>query len=134
MLIDIMLVILILIGVVLVVLLFYMLFCLIGSEIYYTTLKYKTHTETVTVLGKKFKPAYTSTTYVRAGKVTIPQTHHHTEKHDVYVDYEGETYCINDNDLFKKVEIGESIEVTVNEGYNRKGQVKNIYLTPKKCG
>ena len=125
MLIDIMLVILILIGIVLLGMLFYV----IGCEIYYATLKYKSHTETVTVLEKKFKAAYTSTTYMRVGKVTVPQTHHHDEEYNVYVDYKGVTYCIDDNDLFEKVEIGESITVTVNEGYNRKGQVKNIYLT-----
>lgn len=103
---------------------------IIASEFYKATLNYKRHKETVIVLEKKFKGAYTTTTtHVRVGKVTVPQMHHHSEEYNVYVDYEGVTYRINDNELFEDVVIGEKIEVTVHEGCDRKGRIRNIYLT-----
>ena len=102
---------------------------IIASEFYKATLNYKSHKETVIVLEKNFKGAYTTTTHVRVGKVTVPQMHHHSEEYNVYVDYEGVTYRINDNELFEDVVIGENIEVTVHEGCDRKGRIRNIYLT-----
>ena len=102
---------------------------IIVSDIYKATLNYKSHKETVIVLEKDFKGAYTTTTHVRVGKVTVPQIHHHSEEYNVYVNYEGVTYRINDNELFEVVVIGEKTEVTVYEGYDRKGRIRNIYLT-----
>ena len=48
---------------------------------------------------------------------------------NVYLEYEEEEYCISSEALFKEVELGETVFVTVHKGRNRQGEVKNVYLT-----
>lgn len=52
-----------------------------------------------------------------------------SEEFNVYFVYKGQKYCIDDYDMFHHLKVGNMVNVIVHEGYNLKGQVKNIYFT-----
>lgn len=48
---------------------------------------------------------------------------------DVSLEYEGEEYWFDSEDLYKHVEVGDFVFVTVHKGKNKHGDIKNVYLT-----
>lgn len=107
-----------------------LLIVIIVATIYPATLRYEEIPDvSVKVEGKQYEEPYVTTSMIYVGKTMVLQTHHHDEEYNVYVSYEGETYCINDENLYKRVNVNDNIYVCVHKGYNKKGEEKNIYLT-----
>lgn len=104
---------------------------LLGEQIYVSNLDYEDNPSTATVTEMEYQEAYTTTTMNKVGKVLVPQTHHHSEEYNVYVEYNGTIYCIDDEDLFDSVKVGDEIKVWVHEGYNKKGELKYVYLSSR---
>lgn len=96
-------------------------------------LRYKDFSKVVKVGRKKHQDAYT--TYmpitISTGKNTITTMTpiFHDEEFNVYLVYKGEEYCFDDEDMFDSLKVGDKVNVVVHKGYNRKGELKNIYLT-----
>lgn len=107
-----------------------LLIVIIVATIYPATLRYEEIPNiSVKVEGKQYEEPYVTTSIIYAGKTVVPQTHYHDEEYNVYVSYEGETYCINDKSLYERVDINDNVYVCVHKGYNKKGEEKHIYLT-----
>lgn len=106
------------------------LIAIIGEIIYSATLRYEeTPNVLVKVEEKQYEEPYVTTSMIYAGKTVIPQTNYHDEEYNVYVSYEGKTYCINDKSLYERVDIDDNVYVCVHKGYNKNGEEKRIYLT-----
>lgn len=54
---------------------------------------------------------------------------HYEEEYIVYVMFEGNEYSFINEKLYYETCVDEVIFVCVHKGYNRKGKLKNIYLT-----
>lgn len=74
------------------------------------------------VTGVDYDPPYS--TYVLVGKVMVPQ--HHPADYDVFVEYEGLTLTIDDEDLYKIYEnrIGDTIQVKLVTIYYENGDLR----------
>lgn len=103
---------------------------IIAAEIYHATLRYDLpFSDTAIVLRKDYVAPYMTTTYMTVGKTSVPQFQHHAEQFNVHVLYEGEKYCIDDEDFFNRVDVKDKTSVVVHKGYNKHNELKNVYLT-----
>lgn len=93
--------------------------------IYHKTLRYETFPSSAKVCNAKYEEEYT--TWIYSGKTMIPQFH--DEEFNVYLMYEGKEYCFDDEELYNSVNIGDIIPVLVHKGYNKKNELKHIYLS-----
>lgn len=98
-------------------------------QIYHKTLRYETFPSSAKVCNKKYKDEYITTTRMMVGKVLLPQTHYHDEEYNVYLMYKGGQYRFDDKELYNSVNIGDIVRVLVHEGYNKKGELKYVYLS-----
>lgn len=108
---------------------FIMLGYIIVTEISKCFLRYEENPVTVTIVDKQYRAAYSTTTFIRVGKVTTPQIHHHPEEYNVYVEWRGEIYPIDDEEFFDNFEVDDTVLVTAHVGYNKSGVEKDVYLT-----
>ena len=98
-------------------------------EVYYSTLRYETFSDTAEVYSKKHEKEYTTTTIIPAGRVMVPQIHYHDEEYNVCLMYRGEQHNFDNKDLYYSVEIGDSVCILVHKGYNTKNELKKVYLS-----
>lgn len=80
------------------------------------------------VTEKDYKPPYSTTTMIMAGKVMVPTTTRHPARYIVKVAYNGIEGSINNKQLYDDVNIGDSIEVNYIKVYNKKGELKKEYI------
>jgi len=113
---------------IMIVLTIYLVYLLVG-DFYVRHLDYKTFSDIAIVDSFEYKRAHTTTTMLKVGNVMVPQIRHHNEEYNVWLEYKGELYCIDDEELFNDVEENEKVRVWVNKGYNKKGKVKHIFLS-----
>ena len=97
----------------------------IVTSIYHKTLRYETFPSSAKVCNAEYVEEYT--TWIYCGKTMIPQFH--DEEFNVYLMYEGTEYCFDDEELYNSVNIGNNIPVVVHKGYNKRNEVKHIYLS-----
>lgn len=102
---------------------------IIVSEVKKCFLEYKEFSVTVPIVDKKYKASYTTTTMMRVGKVTVPQTHFHPSRHNVYVEWRENIYPIDNEYLFNKFKVDDVIVAKAHVGYNKAGVEKDVYLT-----
>lgn len=103
---------------------------MVGAMIYPATLRYEEIPNVlVKVVDKQYKEPYSTTTMMYVGKTLIPQTYYYDEEYNVYALYDGERYCIDDEELYESVKIDDEIYVCVHKGYNKDNEEKYIYLT-----
>lgn len=91
-------------------------------------LKYERFPAIVPIVDKDYKPAYTGTAFVQNGKISVPQRVNRQEEYNVFVEYKGEKYAINNKELFEKTNVGEDVWIMVNVGCNQKGVEKDFYI------
>lgn len=106
-----------------------LLFYLIGTLIYRSNLRYEDSTDTAVVLSKNYVAPYTTTTYIQVGKTSVPQVQHHSEEYNVWLLYEGEKYCIDNESFYQSVSVDSTVSVIVHRGYNKHDELKYIYLS-----
>lgn len=94
----------------------------------FKSLRYETFSAKARVCKKKYEDSYTTISMV--GTVPVPQ--HHDEEYNVYLMYKGKVHCLNDKDLYQKVDVGDVVSVLVHKGYNKNGELKHVYLRLKK--
>ena len=99
------------------------------KSIYYLTLRYETFPSVAKVCKKEHENEYTTTTMMTVGNVMVPQFRHHDEEYNVYLMYEEQQHCINDEDLYNSVNIDDVVNIFVHKGYNKKDEVKDVYLS-----
>jgi len=105
---------------------------IIYTEMYNSNLRYESCEAAVKVTGKRHENEYISNISlpIKFGNITtfnkIPQ--YHNEKFIVYVQYDGNEYSLNNEKIFNSTSVGSYIKVRVNKGYNKKGELKNVYL------
>lgn len=100
------------------------------KAIYHKTLRYETFPGIAKVCKKEYEDEYTTTTMLYMGEnLLLPQNHHYDEEYNVYLMYEGEEYCFDDEELYNSVKIGDSVRVLVHKGYNKSDDVKHVYLS-----
>lgn len=96
-------------------------------------LRYEESYKLVKVGRKEHKDAYTThiPMTISAGKtrITTMTPVFHDEEYNVYLLYKGEDYIFNSEDMYQSLKVGDEVNVVVHEGYNLKGELKNIYLT-----
>lgn len=51
------------------------------------------------------------------------------EEYNVYLMYEGKSHCIDNEELYEKVNVGDIVRVKVHNGYNKQNEVKYVYLS-----
>ena len=98
-------------------------------EVYHSTLQYQTYFDIVQVVDKEYEEQHTSTTIMPVGKVIVPQSRYHDEEYNVHVIYEGKDYCINNKDLYERVNVGDKVCLKIHKGYNKKQEIKHIFIT-----
>ena len=81
------------------------------------------------VVGKNYSPSYITTSFIQSGKVSVPQTQHHPSQHNVFLQWNEFEDCIDNEELYNSVEIGDVIEARLHRGYNKAGVLKNSYFT-----
>ncbi len=54
----------------------------------------------------------------------VPHTQYYDEEYNVYLMYEGEEYCFDDENLYNSVNVGDMIRVLVHKGYNKQNELK----------
>ena len=94
----------------------------------FKSLRYETFSAKARVCKKKYEDSYT--TIIMVGKVPVPQ--HHDEEYNVYLMYKDKVHCLNDKDLYQKVDVDDAVSVLVHKGYNKNGELKHVYLRLKK--
>lgn len=97
----------------------------IVMAIYRKTLRYETFYANVPVCEKEYEKEHI--TYVMTGKVMVPQFH--DRKYNVYLMYEGKSHSIDSEELYGRVNVGEIVRVKVHKGYNKRDEVKDVYLS-----
>ncbi len=97
--------------------------------IYHKTLRYEMFLSTAKVCNKEYEGEHTTTTMTMVGKVMVPQTHYHDEEYNVYLMYDRKQYCFDDENLYKSVNVGDMVRVLVHEGYNKRNELKHVYLS-----
>ena len=91
-------------------------------------LKYERFPAIVPIVDKEYKPAYIGSAFVQSGKINVPQRVSRQEEYNIFIEYRGERYAINNKELFEKVNVGEDIMIMVNVGCNEKGVEKDFYV------
>lgn len=91
-------------------------------------LKYERFPAIVPIVDKEYKPAYNGSMLVKNGKINVPQRVSRPEEYNVFVEYRGERYAVNNKELFEKVNVGEDIMLMVNVGINEDGIEKDFYV------
>ena len=51
------------------------------------------------------------------------------DEYNVYLSYKGEEHCIDDEDLYEKVKVGDTVRILVHKGYNKNGELKRTYIS-----
>ena len=100
--------------------------------IYHKTLRYETFLSTAKVCKMEYEDGYTTTHMINMGWTMIPQGRHHDAEYNVYLMYDGEEYCFNDEKLYHSVNVGNMVRVVVHKGYNKHNQLKHVYLSLEK--
>lgn len=85
--------------------------------------RFETTTTEVKVIRKNYETDYTSIESAFIGPIVLPVEKYHFEAFNVFLDYEGNVFCINDKDLFATVNFGDYVKVNVIKGYNKKQQI-----------
>lgn len=106
---------------------------MIGHDVYKwrynKTLRYEVTPATSRVIKKDFKGSYTTTSMMRIGKTWFPQVHTHPEKYNVCLFCWGKSYTLNNRKLYDSVKVNDIIPVSVHTGYDKKGDIKEQYIT-----
>lgn len=51
------------------------------------------------------------------------------DEYNVYILYKGEKLCFDDEDLYEKVEVGDTVYVLIHKGFDKHGELKHTYLS-----
>lgn len=100
----------------------------IEMKTYRKKLRYEIYPDTAKVKSKEHVAAYTTTCMVLIGKIMMPQTTYHSEKFNVCLVHDGKEYCFNNEEMYNLLEVGDSVYVMVHKGFNKRNEVKDIYL------
>ncbi len=85
--------------------------------------EYRETTEKVEVVNKSYDPNLA----MQLATKTYPLELY--ANYNVYVLYEGEEYCLQNEELYDTVEIGDTIEVTVTKSFDKDGKMKNTEIS-----
>jgi len=105
------------------------LFYKIIMVIYYKALRYETFPSTAEVCKKEYKDEHSTTTMILVGKVLVPRTVHYDAQYNVYLMYNSEKYCLDDEILYNSVNVGDIVRILVHNGYNKRNELKHVYLS-----
>lgn len=50
-------------------------------------------------------------------------------EYNVHILFRGKTYCFNDEELFKKVKVGDHVSILIHHGYDKQWNLKDTYLS-----
>ena len=51
------------------------------------------------------------------------------DEYNVYILYNGEKHCSDDEDLYEKVKVGDIVHILIHNGYDKHGVIKHTYLS-----
>ena len=51
------------------------------------------------------------------------------DEYNVYILYNGKKHCFDDEDLYKKVKVGDIVHILIHNGYDKHGELKHTYLS-----
>ena len=51
------------------------------------------------------------------------------DEYNVYILYNGEKHCFDDEDLYEKVKVGDIVHILIHNGYDKHGEIKHTYLS-----
>lgn len=80
------------------------------------------------VTHREFEEEYYSTKYVHVHRTLVPISHHHPAKYLITITYEGIEQTFDNSTLYNKVDVGDSVEVTLVNGYNKNHELVTQYL------
>ena len=106
------------------------LFLLIIATIYVvcetSILTRKTFNSTAIVTKKEYVEPSSTTCFIPIAKTLIPYATHFDAEYNVYFNYEGTIYCIDNEHLYNKVCVNDAIPVIVDKGFNKCGEVEYV--------
>lgn len=79
----------------------------------------------VQVEGKVVKKEAISNEGIKTSKTTLPVGVF--AEYNVYIEIDGKTIDFDDEDLFRKVEVGDTVQLNVHKGYDKKGALRHEY-------
>lgn len=88
-----------------------------------TTLRYETTRDVAKVIRKEEDDNFA----LQIATKTYPLGLY--DEYDVYISYKGEEHCFDDEDLYEKVEAGDTVRILVHRGYDKFGELKHTYLS-----
>lgn len=86
-----------------------------------TALRYETTSDVAKVVGKDYNDNLALRIATRNWALY--------DEYNVYILYKGEKYCFNDEDLYEKVEVGDTVRVLIHKGFDKYGELKHTYLS-----
>lgn len=71
------------------------------------------------VSKKNYVAEYTTTNIIMAGQIAFPLEEYHSEEFNVFITFDGQEFCLNDKDLFSRVNFGDFVKVRFIKGYKK---------------
>ena len=71
------------------------------------------------VIRKNYEPDYTAYETQLIGSIPLPVKNYHFERFNVFLKYENYEFCIDDKELFAKVNFGDYVKIKVRKGYDK---------------
>ena len=96
----------------------------IAMEIYCkTALRYETTRDVAKVVDKDYDDNFV----LQIATKTYPLGLY--DEYNVYILYNGEEHCFDDEDLYEKVKVGDIVHILIHNGYDKHGELKDTYLS-----
>lgn len=101
----------------------------VSEVVYKVTLRYETFPSTAMVFKKEYEKEHSSKRLVMSGPFMASIPEEQPAKFKVYVMYGEKEHCLNSENLYNSVNLGDEISILVHEGYNKANELKYLYLS-----
>lgn len=88
-----------------------------------TALRYKTTRDVAKVVNKDYDDHFALQIATKNYPLDL------YDEYNVYILYKGEKLCFDDEDLYEKVKVGDTVHILIHNGFNKYGELKHTYLS-----
>ncbi len=88
-----------------------------------TALRYETTRDVAKVVDKKYDDNFAMQMATKTYPLGL------FDEYNVYILYNGEKHCFDDEVLYENVKVGDIVHILIHKGYDKQGKVKHTYLS-----
>lgn len=88
-----------------------------------TALRYETTPDVATVVDKEYDDNFSLQIATKTYPLGL------FDEHNVYIVYKGEEHCFDNEDLYEKVKVGDTVRILIHKGFDKYGELKHTYLS-----